>query len=334
MQTEMQSIEAEGQEITTSPAGKPLAPYEKAIVNAEQTFAQVANGLDFNVERIFAMQALMKTDYAMKVANANPRSVRLAMLNLAATGLTLNPANAYAYLVPRDNEIKLDISYKGLIKIATDAGSIRWGKADLVHETDSFTYRGPAREPDHTANVFAKNRGEVIGVYCIARTRDGDTLTDFMDMTEIEKIRGASSAWVNGKPGRKGPWENWFGEMVKKSMIKRASKTWPYTDRSEKLFQAIEMANDAEGGYVLDPNAQGFKALPTDGVGEGFSEEQIAFLAANAAAIQDVFEAEADKAEGARLANLRLANLNLDADEHTWVWKEFPSQMRTAMKKA
>lgn len=333
MHTELQTIEGESQEVTTSPSGKKLAPYEKAIVNAEQTFAQVANGLDFNVERIFAMQALMKTDFAMKVANANPRSVRLAMLNLAATGLTLNPANAYAYLVPRDNEIKLDISYKGLIKIATDAGSIRWGKADLVHETDSFTYRGPAREPDHTANVFAKDRGEVIGVYCIARTRDGDTLTDFMDLEEIQKIRSASSAWVNGKPGRKGPWENWFGEMVKKSMIKRASKTWPYTDRSEKLFQAIEMANDAEGGYDLSGELTR-KVSPNDGVGQDFSEEQITFLAGHAAALQDLYEAADDKAAGAKAAKDRLDALKLDPDEYSWVWKEFPSAMRSAMKRA
>jgi len=330
VQTDSREL-VEAEEVTTSPSGKPLAPYEKAIVNAEQTFAQVANGLDFNVERIFAMQALMKTDYAMKVANANPRSVRLAMLNLAATGLTLNPANAYAYLVPRDNEIKLDISYKGLIKIATDAGSICWGKADVVFANDTFTYRGPAKEPDHTANVFSKDRGEMVGVYCIARTRDGDTLTDFMDLAEIHKIRAKSDLYALKK---KGPWVEWEGQMVKKAMIKRASKTWPYTDRSERLFKAIEMANEAEGGYTFEgERTQGFKALPTDGVGEGFSEEQIAFLAANAAAIRDVFEAEADKAEGARLANIRLANLNLDADEYTWVWKEFPSQMRTAMKK-
>ncbi len=321
-------------EISTSPSGKQLAPYEKAIVNAESTFAQVANGLDFNVERIFAMQALMKTDYAMKVANANPRSVRLAMLNLAATGLTLNPANAYAYLVPRDNEIKLDISYKGLIKIATDAGSIRWGKADIVHELDVFEYSGPAEKPVHRAEVF-KDRGPMIGVYCIAKTRDGDILTDFMDLEEIHKIRNKSDLYARQK---KGPWVEWEGQMTKKAMIKRASKTWPYTDRSDRIFKAIALANDAEGGYSFDHEPLTRKVSPNDSVGQGFEPEQMEFLEGHAAALTDLFESYGDdkekRAEGAKVAVERMAALKLDSEEYTWVWAEFPSYMRTAMKKA
>src|SRR5699024_4730054 len=103
-----------------------MQPYVGAIKKAEKKFSEVSAGLSVNYERecIFAMQALMKTDYAMKVANQNPQSVQLAMINVGSTGITLNPANAYAYLVPRDGQIVLDISYKGLIKIATDSGAI------------------------------------------------------------------------------------------------------------------------------------------------------------------------------------------------------------------
>lgn len=229
-----------------------ILPYQEAIASSKTKFVGIANSEKaYDVESMFAMQMLMKNDFSMKTANNNPRSVRLAMINVASTGLTLNPANGYAYLVPRDGAIVLDISYKGLIKIATDAGSVEWARADLVYSADEFVYSGPAVIPQHKANPFSGNRGEVIGAYCIAKTHSGDILTEVMDLAEIEKIRSKSTAWVKGQQGRKGPWEEWFDQMAKKAIIKRASKTWPYTDRSERLGQAIEIANESEGGYTL-----------------------------------------------------------------------------------
>lgn len=229
--------------------GQQMAPWQNAIKVIQERFEKNAAGIKYSVESLFAMQALMKNDFSMNTANRNPRSVQMAMLNVASTGLTLNPANAYAYLVPRDGAIVLDISYKGLIKIATDTGSIEWARAEVVYETDTFEYGGPATAPIHTANPFRKDRGEVIGVYCIAKTKGGDILTEVMDREELDKIRGKSSAYTKGKSG---PWVEWFVQMCKKAVIKRASKTWPYTEQSDRIGQAIEIANASEGGYDLE----------------------------------------------------------------------------------
>lgn len=237
--------------------GRQVAPYQAAIQKAKDRFAKIASQtVNYDKESIFAMQALMKNPFVMKVANENPSSVHLAMINVASTGLTLNPANGYAYLVPRDGAIHLDISYKGLIKIATDAGSIVWARAEVVHEDDQFEYRGPAEAPVHSADPFKAGRGDIIGAYCIAKTNDGDVLTEVMSREEIEKIRSKSSAWVRGKQGSKGPWEEFFSEMCRKAVVKRASKTWPYTERSEVVGQAIEIANEAEGGYSFEPEEE------------------------------------------------------------------------------
>lgn len=226
-----------------------LAPYQEAIKKAKDRFLKIAQSqVNYDKESIFAMQALMKTDFSMRVANENPSSVHLAMINVASTGLTLNPANAYAYLVPRDGQIVLDISYKGLIKIATDTGSIVWARADIVFESDQFVYHGPAAIPDHIAEPFRKDRGQIIGCYCIAKTKDGDILTEVMGRDEIEKIRSKSMAWEKKKAG---PWAEWFEQMCKKAVIKRASKTWPYTEQSDRIAQAIDIANESEGGYDM-----------------------------------------------------------------------------------
>ncbi|MEG7982429.1 recombinase RecT, partial [Listeria monocytogenes] len=71
-------------------------------------------------------------DYLMKMALGNPDSVRRAIMACAIIGITLDPASKFAYLVPRDGEVKLDISYMGLMEIAVRSGSIRFARARMV----------------------------------------------------------------------------------------------------------------------------------------------------------------------------------------------------------
>jgi len=203
-------------------------------------------------ESQFALQALQGSD---KLALCTPRTVQDAIINVASIGLTLQPALGYAYLVPESSKQKdgrgadvwvqectLKVSFKGLMKIATDSGSIKWCKAEIVKESDTFEYNGPCSMPKHTMQPFGA-RGKTVGVYCIAKTHDGDYLVDIMDAAEITKIKGAAKT--------KYVWDSWPDEMAKKAMIKRASKQWPKTEQSERLDQAIAAVNEYEGSESM-----------------------------------------------------------------------------------
>lgn len=243
--------------MTAPGSGRQLAKWERAIEASRGRFDTIADKalVNYDRESLFAMQHLIKSDYAMKIAEGNPKSVILAMANVAATGLSLNPAYGLAYLVPRDGAIKLDISYKGLLQIATDSGSIMWGRADVVREADDFEYCGPAAAPIHKAKVFSKDRGEIVGAYVIAKTHTGDVLCGIMTRDELDVVRSKSDAWNRGAVGKKGPWETFPEEMCKKAVIKRDQKTWPRTDQHKRLAEAVEIANEAEGGYTFDHGA-------------------------------------------------------------------------------
>lgn len=222
---------------------KQLSP-AVVIGEAERKFHEITDKqplVEWQKESMFAMQAIEKNSYSYSIAMQNPKSLRNAVINIAAIGLSLNPATAYAYLVPRDKAICLDISYQGLIKIATDTGSILWARADLVYETDKFTYRGPAEKPEIQCDPFG-NRGGVVGAYCIAKTHDGDYLTEIMSADEIQQVKLTSPSAVKGK----GPWIKWPGEMAKKTVIKRASKTWPKSEQIDRLREAIDITNIAD----------------------------------------------------------------------------------------
>lgn len=231
-----------------------LAIINGAIQEARDSFAAVLTDRSLNFEREagFAVQILSASDYAMGIATKNRQSVIDAVTNIAAIGISLNPAKKQAYLVPRDGKICLDISYIGLLDLAISSGSIRWGQAELVHEGDGFALNGFDKPPTHTRNPFAKDRGEVIGVYVVVKTADGDYLTTTMSIDEVNAIRDRSSAWRAWlEKKKKCPWVTDPGEMVKKTVIKRAYKLWPKTDR---LDQAIHFLN-TDGNEGLEDTA-------------------------------------------------------------------------------
>ncbi len=219
------------------------APKFKAIATAN-------NLVTWAEESQFAIQALQKNE---KLAQCIPITVQNAVINVAAVGLTLNPALGYAYLVPESEKIKengreswvqccnLRVSFKGLLKIATDSGSILWAKAEIVKAKDSFKYRGPCEMPEHDIlePFDTAARGDTVGVYCIAKTHQGDFLVDIMGKDEIAKIRASAK--------QDGVWSKWPDEMAKKAILKRASKQWPKTERTDRLDRAISVINEYEG---------------------------------------------------------------------------------------
>lgn len=189
-------------------------------------------------ESQFAIQYFQRNDYLAKTALSNQTSAQNAIINVAAIGITLNPASKLAYLVPRDGMVCLDISYMGLLHLAQATGSIKWGQCKLVYSNDTYESNGLDTAPTHKYNAFG-DRGSVVGGYCTVKTADGDYLTEEMSLAEIKATEATSKA-------KNGPWKNFWEEMARKTIVKRASKYWP---RAERLDNAIHVINEDEGIY-------------------------------------------------------------------------------------
>ncbi len=213
------------------------------VNDQEQFFTPVVadESINWGKESQFAIQAFQKNDYLAKIATSNPTSAQNAIINVAAIGITLNPASKLAYLVPRDGGVCLDISYMGLLHIAQQAGSILWGQCKLVHANDTYESNGLDKAPTHKYQAFGE-RGSIIGGYCTVKTPDGDYLTEEMSLADIKKVAATSKA-------KKGPWQTFWEEMARKTIVKRASKYWPKVDR---LDRAIHNLNTDAGEGVQD----------------------------------------------------------------------------------
>ena len=231
--------------------GNEITTWDSVVQTVMPQFEKIArinNQVQWQVESQFALQTIQKNS---GLAKCSITSIQDSIINVASVGLTLNPADGYAYLVPeyskalKGNECQLRISFKGLIKVATDAGSIKWVKAEIVKANDNLEYKGPCTMPVHSMDPFG-DRGETVGVYCIAKTNDGDVLVDLMNIEELKKIQSCAKTQM--------VWTQWPDEMAKKAIIKRASKQWPKTDQSSQLHKAVEVINETEGG--TDPFAE------------------------------------------------------------------------------
>ena len=115
------------------------------IVAVQSDFVKLAavhGSVTWDAEQNYAIQQIYKSEFAAKTAVSNPVSVQNAVRNIAAIGLSLNPALAYAYLVPRDGQICLDVSYRGLMHLAQDTGSVVWAQCKIVHADDRYRNNG------------------------------------------------------------------------------------------------------------------------------------------------------------------------------------------------
>lgn len=196
--------------------------------------------ITFAAESQFAIQALQSNNFLAGIAQKNMASLQNAIINVAAIGISLNPANKHAYLVPRDGKVCLDISYMGLMHLAMATGSIKWGQCKLVHQNDFYESNGLDHAPTHKYSAFG-DRGSVVGGYCTVKTADGDYLTEEMNVSEINSIMERSQGFKSGKSS---PWRTDWSEMARKTIVKRASKYWPKVDR---LDTAIHHLNTDSG---------------------------------------------------------------------------------------
>lgn len=228
------------------------------VKNSREDFNQLAkshNAVSFAQECEFALQALENNSYLVSVAEKNPDSLKAAIMNVAAAGITLNPVFKHAYLVPRDGKICLDVSYQGLIKLASDGDAISWVQAYVVHRNDSFNYVVGER-PEHRFNPFG-DRGERVGAYCICKLKNGDYLAEVMNLEQLHNVREASQSWKAFDAGKakQTPWVVFEEEMFKKSVVKRAYKFWPKTDSGMRLEAAIGADNENNFDFDNKPEA-------------------------------------------------------------------------------
>lgn len=193
--------------------------------------------LNFEKEQGFAIQALNNNDTLMNAAINSPASLLNSVLNVALTGLSLNPVLKFAYLIPRKGRVLLEPSYIGLIKILTDAGIVKSIRAEIVRQNDDFDFQLGSKPFIRHSRNLASDNDSIIGAYAIAELADGLQQFEVMSKSDIDKIMERSeSAKSNFSP-----WKSDYSEMARKTVIRRLYKYLPKSSiKAVDKLQAFE----------------------------------------------------------------------------------------------
>jgi recombination protein RecT len=202
----------------------------------------------------FIMTARIAYSQEPKLTRCSQDSVLIAVMKAAELGLEIGKPLDMCHLVPYGQECNLIIDYKGMIELARRTGEYAAIDARLVHEADEFElYYDPAPVFRHRPHL-GPDRGEITHAYGWCRLRTGADHIEVMTRDEIEAIRRGSSS------GTSPAWRNHYGEMCRKTPLKRMFKRTP---RSVELARAIEIDDaryDLSRMHVSGPPRTGPKS--------------------------------------------------------------------------
>lgn len=160
-----------------------------------------------------------------------------ACLNAAHDGLLPDGRQAAIVRVWNTKERRNDASYRpmvaGLIEQIYRSGFVSFAQAETVYAGEPFRVRG-GTDPgiEHEIQPNGEKRGDPIGVYAIARLKDGGTTFRYMTVADVQKIRELAQTDK--------VWAEHWGEMAQKTVLRRLRKRLPgcqhLNDEEEKIL--------------------------------------------------------------------------------------------------
>lgn len=184
----------------------------------------------------------------MDLLDCDRGSLLKACLNAAELGLSLNKNMGEADILKVwDGRMKKNVAqfrprYKGLMKLALQAGEVLKIESRLVYANDVFEVE-QGIDPRIIHKHGLSDRGEKIGAYCVWKLKNGESQFEIMSKEEILAIRDRSSSKT--KDGNiVGPWKTDEAEMWRKTVVRRASKYMPLSTEAQR---AVMADNQAEG---------------------------------------------------------------------------------------
>lgn len=195
---------------------------------------------DFNKTR-FLQNSITVLQDTKGIEKCNALSVARTMLKGAFLGLDF--LNKECYAIPYGNSLQFQTDYKGEIKLAKkySVSPIKDIYAKLVREDDLFEEE--IREGQQYINFkpVPFNDKEIIGAFAVCFYQDGSMIYDTMSKNDIEKTRTNYSKMPNGQS-----WTKSYGEMCKKTVLRRLCKMISLDFDSIEQKQAWEDSSDNE----------------------------------------------------------------------------------------
>jgi recombination protein RecT len=171
-----------------------------------------------------ALTELRKTP---QLADCDPYSFMGALIQCAQLGLEPGSGLGHAYLIPFKRQVQLIVGYQGMIDLTMRSGKVDSIFADIVYDEDDFDYsiENGRQILKHRPNFKAqRSEASIRAVYAVANMKGSDVpLIEVMSIGEVNQIEKQTRKGS----GKSNVWVKYFGEMAKKTAIRRLWKKLP-----------------------------------------------------------------------------------------------------------
>lgn len=195
----------------------------------------------FNKQRFIQNCMTVLQDGQADFSKCDPSTVSRTLMKGAFLGLDF--FNGECYAIPYGNTCQFQTDYKGEIKLAKKYSSnpIKDIYAKVVRSGDEFEEVIIDGRQSINFKPLPFNDGDIIGAFAVVYFEDGSMLYDTMSKAEIEHTRHSYSKAANSKA-----WTNSFGEMCKKTVLRRLCKLIDLDFDNADQCKAFEEGGDAE----------------------------------------------------------------------------------------
>lgn len=212
--------------------------------------------------KVVALHSIVHED---KLRPCSPMSIVEAIREAAVLGLEVYGPLGESWILPAGAVARLQIGYRGYLKLIRESSQVEFMDAQVVYMNDTFDVEfGTAPRIIHRPLLFGErdkqtgdllaDRGGYRGAYAWAQLRGTNhPMIEWMPLLDVEQIRKASPSV---KSGRKSPWDDWYGEMMRKSPIRRLAKRLPLSEKAERALAYESVTDEIEAKVYEAPKAQ------------------------------------------------------------------------------
>lgn len=215
-------------------------------IRKEQFLSLLPSTCSFEKFTRIALTAATKTPDLLK---ADKRSFFLACLQCAQDGLVPDGKEGCLIFSKKTNKVQYQPMIGGILKKIRNSGELLSITSQIVYENDFFDYVLGDKEEIIHRPLIDRNRGKPRFLYAIAITKDAGIYREIMSYEEVEHTRRTSS-----KSPDSGPWVNQWGEMARKTVLKRLAKRLPLSTDVEEMFRREDEREEYESSNEIIKN--------------------------------------------------------------------------------
>lgn len=196
---------------------------------------------DLNKQRFLQNCMTVLKDPDKDFSKCDPATVVNTLVKGAFLGLDF--FNKECYAIPFGSQCQFLTDYKGEIKLCKkySRNKIKDIYAKLVRKGDVFEEVIANGVQTVNFNPIPFNDKEILGAFAVVYYADGSMMYETMSKLDIEHTRNTYSKAANSKA-----WKESFGEMAKKTVLRRLCKLIDLDFDSLEQTQAFEDGGDAK----------------------------------------------------------------------------------------